>query len=247
MRGHILKQWTLIIVIFILFISPVFAESSEETSDDDTSYDELYNELAIKDSYSDKLFVTFNYGPTAAWLTRIIKQTGRSNFVLKDFLPGLYFNTELHNLWFFNPEVRVAVYYPLIATFNDVIQKQNTPLHIAMDFIAGARFKTEWNFLTFSGGPGLHVFFMTSDRWNYLNLGLAAAVGIEVAMSPGWTLLIDGFASIDNGNLGTNRDMEQFDVAYQYQTAVGVRYSKKKRNDTALFMPKEKPITKYDR
>ena len=39
-----------------------------------------------------KLFLAFEWGLSASWVTRIIQQTGRSNFVFQDFLPGLYFD-----------------------------------------------------------------------------------------------------------------------------------------------------------
>jgi len=231
------KQGVFITIIFILIINPVFSETTEELNNE---------ELDLKETIpSKKPYVSFNYGPTATWLTRIIKQENRSNFVLRDFLPGMYFTTELHNILYnskyhhFNPAVRLAVYYPLVSSFNYMPQKLKNPLNLGLDLFAGARYVYEWKFLSFSAGLGLHMFFMTSDRWYYVNLGAAVVAGVELAFSPGWSLLIDGFFSYDNANLGTNRLMEPFNNAYQYQTAIGVRYSKKKRNTSALFMPKK--------
>jgi len=86
-----------------------------------------------------------------------------------------------------------------------------------------------------NAGPALHMFFLNADRWNYFNLGAAAVVGIEAPLASRWTLLVDGYASIDNGNLGTNRQMEPFDIVWQYQVDIGFRYSKKKRNDASLI------------
>ena len=217
----------IITAVFILTVFPVFAETIDES-----------NKEAVVITNLNKPFITLNYGATASWLTRIIEQTGRSNFVLKDFLPGLFLNAEMQNISYFSPAIRAAAYYPLISSFNNMPQLPKTPLHFAVDLFAGMRFKKDWKFLTLSGGPGLHMLFMTADRWNYLNLGFAAAVGFELAITSKWSLLIDGFASIDNGNLGANKQMEPFDVTYQYQTAIGVRYSKKKRNNLALIMPK---------
>jgi len=217
----------IVTAVFILAASPVFAQSGESAI-----------ETTGDASDRKKLFVTFNYGPTASWLTRIINQTGRSNFVLKDFMPGLYFTTELQNLPLITPEVRLAVYYPLVSTFNRMEQVMSSPLRMALDLFSGVRFELQWLFFRFSGGPGLHVLYLSSERWHYVNLGFALTAGIEMALNPGWSLMIDGFASIDNGNLGSNQQMEPFNIVYQYQTSIGVRYSKKKRNETVLIKPK---------
>jgi len=219
-------QRGLIVTAFIMLsFLPLFADTKEEAS------------AALNVELENEFYMTFNYGASASWLTRIIDQSGRSNFVFNDFLPGLYFNAELQNVPHFTPAARIAAFYPLISTFNNVPQKSNTPLHFAIDLVAGIRFKMEWNIFRFSAGPGLHMFFMSADRWNYLNMGIAAAAGFELALTPGWTLLIDGFASLDNGNLGMNQRMEPFSITYQYQVCVGIRYSKKMVNSTALFMP----------
>ena len=229
--------------ILMFLASPVFAETFEEAAE---IFEEKFEEMVTLEipeeiNQNNRLFVTYKYGFTASWLTRIIYQTERSNFVLRDFLPGTYFTVELQNIPLITPEVRIAAYYPLSSTFNRMEQHPNTPLHIGADLFAGARMETGWNFIKVNGGLGLHMFFLTSDRWNYINLGLAAVVGIDFALSPGWTLLIDGFASFDNGNLGANQYMEPFNITYQYQTGIGVRYSGKKPNTSALFMPKNNP------
>jgi len=219
----------LIIVFLLLAAVPVFAQEEEAEI-----------EIEIETMYS--LYPTFSYGTTTSWLTRIINQTGRSNFVLRDFLPGLYFCAEMRDMpYIIIPSVRLAAYYPLISTFNHVPQKPNTPLHFAVDFFAGARFETGWNFISVNVGPGLHMLFLSSDRWNYFNLGLAAVAGIELALNSKWSLLLDGFASIDNGNLGGNKQMEPFDTVWQYQLAIGVRYNKVKQNNPALFQPEVYP------
>jgi len=192
---------------------------------------------------TDKIFFTFNQGATASWLTRVINQSERSNFVFRDFLPGLYFGAELRNIKYIVPMARLAAYYPLTSTFNYMPQKPVTPLHFAADMVIGARFEPfNMKYLRINAGPALHMFFLNADRWNYFNLGAAAVLGIEVPLVSRWTLLVDGYASIDNGNLGANRQMEPFDIVWQYQVDIGFRYSKKKENDTSLFArPKKLP------
>lgn len=183
-----------------------------------------------------KMFITFSQGATASWLTRIIKQTERSNFVFGDFLPGLYLNLELHNVEYVIPMLRLAAYYPLNSSFNRMPQDPKTPLHYSADLFTGLKFKLlNAKYLRLNAGPALHLFFLNSDRWNYFDLGIAAVLGVELPLSSRWTLLADGYASLDNGNLGGNRSMEPFDIVYQYQVDLGFRYSKRLMNDTFVF------------
>ena len=181
-------------------------------------------------------YLLFSEGATYSWLTRIIKQTGRSNFVFEDYLAGLYFRMDLHTPTNITPMLRIAALYPLISTFNQFPQKPKTPLHFGADMNLGVNFKIlEFAYFRLNAGPAAHLFFLNSDRWNYLNLGAAAFVGMELPISQRWTLICNGFASLDYGNLGGNRYMEPFDIAYQYQIDIGVRYSKKQINTTSLF------------
>jgi len=143
---------------------------------------------------------------------------------------------ELHNVRYITPVVRLSACYPLTSSFNHVPQKPNTPLHIGADLIAGIKFDIiNFKYFQFNAGPALHMLFLSADRWNYFNLGGAAVAGIEFSVNQNLTLLLDGYLSLDNGNLGSNRLMESFDIAYQYQAGIGVRYSRIKLNDTALF------------
>jgi len=240
-----------IIFISLIFLLIAYIVSAQELDEIESQIESQIEDIFLIDfspqsdaafqmdsaSRDDRLFPTFSYGAAAAWLTRIINQTERSNFVFRDFLPGLYFCAEMRNLPYIVPSLRLAAYYPLISTFNHVPQPSNTPLHYALDLFACARMEMEWKIITVSAGPGLHMFFLNSDRWNYLNLGLGAAAGIEIAINPKWSLLFDGFASLDNGNLGGNKQMEPFDITWQYQLGFGMRYSKVKNNDSALFLP----------
>jgi len=176
-----------------------------------------------------KLFPLFSQGLSAAWLTRIINQTDRSNFVFRDFLPGLYFEVEIHILKYLTPALRAAVYYPLVSSFNLMPQKPKNPLHVGADFFAGLLFEKEiFQFMIVNGGLGLHLLFLNSDRWNYLGMGAAVFAGLEFLLNSRWSLLVEGFASLDNGNMGENRIMEPIDIAYQYQVDLGFRYSKKR-------------------
>jgi hypothetical protein len=187
-------------------------------------------------NFEDKPFFTFSYGAAASWLTRIVNQTDRSNFVFRDFMPGLYFGMELRKIRYVTPLIRLTAYYPVSSTFNMMPQKPNTPLHFGTDFYAGCSLGMSIKeIVRLYAGPALHMLFLNSDRWNYFNLGASAVAGVDIPLTPKWTLLVDGAASIDNGNLGANRTMEPFNTVFQYQIGLGCRYSKKMLNGRTLF------------
>ena len=186
-----------------------------------------------------KFALVFSEGLTASWLTRIIKQTERSNFVFKDFLPGLYFGVQTASFKPLNTLIRLAAFYPLSSSFNKIPQAPKSPLHFGIDFFGGADFEIFMlKYVRLNFSPGLHLFFLNSDRWNYLNLGIAGHLRLELPLTRSWTILLNGMASLDNGNLGANRLMEPFDIVYQYQVDAGIRYSKKISNAYSYLKPK---------
>jgi len=218
---------TFFILLSMTVSSAIFAQDADEFSD---FYQEADN------AGHPSFFLQYSEGAACSWVTRIIKQTGRSNFVFKDFLPGIYSRIDLHTTKKFIPMLRVAALYPLSSKFNNYPQEPKTPLHIGADMNLGVNFNIlEYNYFRLNSGPTLHMFFLTSDRWNYFNMGVSLFAGMELPLTKRWTLICSGYASFDNGNLGGNRDMEPFDVAYQYQVDFGVRYSKKQTNKTAVF------------
>ena len=217
------------ILLTLLFSVGIYANEVMAEGDE---YEEAVEETVSKK----QMLFLFSEGATISWLTRIINQTERSNFVLKDFLVGAYFRTEMVYFDLFKPMIRVAAYYPLISTFNDFPQEPKNPLQIGVDITAGVKFEVvEYNYVRVNVGPALHFLYLSSDRWNYFNLGAAAFLGVEVPVAERWTVVINGFASLDSGNLGGNSLMEPFDVTYQYQIDIGVRYSKKMANKTFVF------------
>lgn len=244
-------------VCVLLLCPPAHAQEQEEAPSAVDSYYTEYDDLVSAGSQSadsrtegsrqdGKIFVTYNWGASAAWLTRIINQTDRSNFVFKDFLPGLYLGAEFHNvIEYFTPSIRLAAYYPLTSTFNDMPQKPNTPLHFGVDMLAGAQIDLfDLGYFRLNAGPALHLLYMTSDRWNYINLGGAIVARAELPLTAKWTVLLGGAASIDSGNLGGNRRMEPFNTVLQYQVEIGARFSAKKLNPSTIFGNSAKPDSK---
>jgi hypothetical protein len=256
-----MKRLFLSSVISLLFLSTVTAVFSQEKDKSLNSekgkeaqyFDEednnLFSESDGKTVHSDAenkkqaFFFLFSEGAASSWLTRIIKQSERSNFVFKDFMLGIYTRVDMHIEDFITPMARLAVFYPLETTFNKYPQKPKTPLHIGMDMNLGVNFDIlDFPYFRLNAGPAFHLFFLNSDRWNYFELGMAAFTGMELLISERWTLVCGFFASLDNGNFGSNRDMEPFDIVYQYQVDIGVRYSKKLKNGKFLFPPGKKAL-----
>jgi hypothetical protein len=243
------------LLLFLLTTTAAFSQEKEKSlnpaQDGETKYfdeegENLFSESDGKTVHSaaenekQAFFFLFSEGAAFSWLTRIIKQSGRSNFVFQDFMLGLYSRVDMHTEKNITPMARLAVFYPLETTFNKFPQKPKSPLHIGMDMNLGVNFNIlEFPYFRLNAGPAFHLFFLNSDRWNYFELGMAAFTGMELPISECWTLICGFFASLDNGNLGANRNIEPFDIVYQYQVDIGVRYSKKLINGKSLFPPKE--------
>jgi len=236
-NGKISVGATVTAIIFLVF-APTAVVFAQETGFDINEDVETEGEKA-----QNLPFFLFSEGAASSWLTRITFQSERSNFVFEDFLIGLYFRADLENVKYVKPMMQLVFYYPTISTFNDFPQMPNTPLHFAVDLTTGLRFDIlDFKYFRLNFGPALHMFFLNTDRWNYFNLGAAAFLRMEVPLTRDWTFLAGGYASLDNGNLGANRQMEPFDIVYQYQIEAGVRYSKKISNRTFLFAKKPQTI-----
>lgn len=238
-----MKRFFLLAGYYLLYMSvtaTVFSQEDENIaypSEDDKA---VYS--ATEDERRPLVFL-LSEGATFSWLTRIIKQSERSNFVFKDSLPGMYFRADMLLTKFFTPMVRIAALYPLTSTFNQIPQEPITPLHYGADMNLGVNFNIlEFKYFRLNAGPAVHLFFLNSERWNYLDLGAAAFVGTELPLTQNWTIVCNGYASLDNGNLGGNRVMEPFDIVYQYQVDIGARYSKKQINRTSLFPGKQSEL-----
>ncbi len=229
----------LIITAFALFCTvPGFSQAGDITRlsiSSDTEGDIYKDFPEIKSKPS----VVFNEGLASAWVTRIVYQEDRSNFVFKDFLAGAYFSLKTVNMQPLNSMVRLAVYYPFTSTFNDFPQQKVKVIQYGIDLFAGVDFELNmWEYVRFNISPGFHFLYQTADRWDYINLGAAALVGVELPVSRRWTILINGIASLDSGNFGNNKTVEPYDMVYQYQLDIGVRYSKKTPNKYSYIKPK---------
>lgn len=223
-----MKKYNKFIILFICLISlcsSLFAVESK--SSDDVPIDEKTGFPVILN----KPFVVFDYGVTSSWITRIVKQTGRSNFVFDDFLLGAYVNMKTENMAPLDSMVRLSVFYPVSYKFNRVPQPPVNMLNFAVDLFAAPVVNLSfWNYVTFDLGAGLHCLYQHGDRWHYVDLGLGTMARVNMPVARRWSVFVDGLFSLDYGNLGTNRRMEPYDVVWQYQLSVGFRYSKRAPN-----------------
>jgi hypothetical protein len=241
-------------LLFLLAAAAVFSQEKDESKNPAQGSEAKYFDEESENLFSESdgetvhpaedkqqaFFFLFSEGAAFSWLTRIIRQSGRSNFVFKDSMLGVYSRVDMHIDNNITPMARLAVFYPFETTFNKYPQKPKTPLHIGMDMNLGVNFDIfDFSYFRLNAGPAFHLFFLNSDRWNYFELGITAFTGMELPITERWTLVCGFFASLDNGNFGANRDMEPFDIVYQYQVDIGVRYSKKLKNGKSLFPPKE--------
>lgn len=234
------KKIFLFLLVF-LFSSLIFAQETDEVN---PVQEEIQEEVQVENTEDinpktgfpnirEKPFVIFDYGLSCSWVNRVVNQEdfGRSNFNYQDFLVGAYVTMQTMHMKPLNSMVRLAGYYPMSFTFNDVPQVSKAILRGSADLFAGILFELDmWNYVRINLAPGLHVFYQYSDRFNFVHVGGAALANIELPIAKHWTIKLDGIASIDYGNFGSNKNIEVYDVCWQYQLDLGFRYSKKAPN-----------------
>ncbi len=213
--------------------SDIVMENIDENTDISTQTSEEINPKTGFPAIQEKPFVIFDYGFSASWVNRVIFQEsyGRSNFNFQDFLVGAYISMQTKHMQPLNSIIRITGYYPLSFTFNDVPQVSKAILRGSADLFAGILLELDmWNYIRINISPGVHVFYQYTDRFNYVHLGGAILANMELPIAKHWTIKFDGIASLDYANLGSNKNIENYDVCWQYQLDLGFRYSKKAKN-----------------
>lgn len=214
-----MKKLLLFATLFSLFVG-AFAKTAKTPKND-------------KDAFG----IVNNGGVAWASVTRIQKQSNVSNFVWNDKMAGLYYECQSYNLKNFSEWLqlnfmgRMAFYYPYRFYFRDVRQFPAQMLVMSMDFFTAPciTFSIK-DYVRLNLEPGLHLKYQKSDKFKYWNLGPGVKLDVELPLSPRWTILLGGMFSWDNGNLGSNRDIRNFDYVWEYQCQFGVRYSKHHKN-----------------
>lgn len=184
-----------------------------------------------------KFGLLHNWGVSWASITRIQKQSGRSNFVWEDQLIGAYYEMTTSNFLVFGPYVNVDLfarngfYYPYAYTFNKIKQVTTQTLLYNFDLFTGVKLSMNfWDWVTVSAKPGFHLLYQLHDKWHYVHVGAGLGLEAEMPISSRWSFNIGGIWTWDNPNIGSNRRMRPFDFSWEYQAQLGFRYSTKKLN-----------------
>lgn len=235
---------TLILALLALSTSVFAQEAIGETESADTNetVQTQENELQANETDSseesaafpaitNKPFVIFNEGVTYSQITRIINQDkySRSNFVWQNHLIGLSLEMQTVNIKPVDSLLRLGLYYPFYYTFNGMEQPAKQPILYAFDLFWGPFFQTDmWKYVFINFGIGPHFLYQLSDEYHHVELGGAVLLGIELPIARRWTIISNGLASLDYGNLGSNKYIQPYNIVYNYQVELGVRYSRKK-------------------
>lgn len=192
-----------------------------------------------------------NWGVAWGSITRIQTQSGRSNFVWNDKLVGAYYELTTNNFLVMGRHINVnvfarhAVFYPYAYTFNKVKQETVQTILYGIDFFTGVKLSLSlWDWVNVSVKPGAHLYYQLHDKWHYFHIGAGLGLEAEMPISSRWSFNVGGMWTWDNANLGTNKKMQPYDFAWQYQAQLGFRYSKKKLNPKSFIPYRPRPPKK---
>ena len=176
------------------------------------------------------LYLDVDYGLELTKVQRVIIKEGRSNFVFNDTLVGAYCTAKLTGFKFLNPMLKASALMGMGSTFNNMKFTTST-FNWGADLFAGIDGRINfWDYLYLNIAPGFHLLYQDADRFNYLNLGIAGYLSVELPIAYHWTIAVGGQASYDWGNFGNNSLLETYDHVWQAGVNVGIRYSGKHVN-----------------
>lgn len=174
----------------------------------------------------------FDEGISYCQVTRVEKLEDRSNFVRENMMIGAYFSTQTVGLPVADLQLDISAYYPFYQAFNGMEQHPRNVVNYALDsYLALKKDYKELKYVILTGSLGMHYMYQLTDEWHMNYLGLGLTTGIELPVSEGWTIVNRNFFSYDNANLGPNKTMQRFRASYQYHINLGVRYSRRVRNE----------------
>lgn len=211
-----------LIFIFLIFITiSLFAQTN------DGEKRNPFSQLFSNPNFS----LTYNEGLSYAQITRIEILDNRSNFVRENFLAGAFFNIKTDNLSFVDFVFQIDAYYPFYQAFNGMRQFPKNMISYAFDGYLGALFSYDkFKYVLFDFSLGMHYMYHLTDEYHMNYLGLGTLNTIELPLTKGWSIVNNYFFSYDNANLGSNKNIQKFDAAYQYHIDLGVRYTRKAQN-----------------
>lgn len=216
-----MKRSLLILTILMIFSGYVFAQ--EEVAE---------TEEPAQTPESNFIRFTFDEGVSFVQVTRVEKLTDRSNFVRENMMIGPYFTVKALGLPVADLQLDISAYYPLYQAFNGMKQQPKNVLNYAIDtYLAMNGTMKRFKYFLLTGSIGMHYMYQLTDEWHMNYLGLGISTGIEFPLSAGWTIVNRNYFSYDNANLGSNKTIQPFYASYQYHINLGVRYSRRVRNE----------------
>lgn len=166
------------------------------------------------------------------------KQNDRSNFAWQNYFVGACLTLQAENIKYINPMFRIAAYYPFYNTFNGMQQFPKQTILYAFDVFTGPAFKTNIKeYIRFTLTPGIHYMYQLSDEYHLNYIGGGISAGIELPVARHWSILNNGTITLDYANSGTNKDIQNFDISYQYQAS---DTAKKAITEGLIFIKSEK-------
>lgn len=225
-----MKKLILIFTSLFLFALQGWSQA-ESAAENSTVSSENINPKTGFPMIKEKPFVAFDEGLSFATVTRLEKQSGRSNYVWNDHLIGAYFAMQTDNMRPCNSIIKISAYYPYKHYFNNMEQFAKQTVLYAFDLFAGPIIEADmWKYVGLKFGAGLHYMYQLSDEYHYHYVGLGILTGIELPVAHRWTILLNGSFNLDYPNLGTNGGIQPLDLSWQYHFDLGVRYSRKMTN-----------------
>ena len=175
---------------------------------------------------------TFDEGISYAQVTRVESLEDRSNFVRENMMIGAYFTTRTVGLPLVDLQLDISAYYPFYQAFNGMEQHARNVLNYAFDSYFAAYYNYDYfKYFIFTGSLGMHYMYQLTDEWHMNYLGLGITLGFELPISQGWTIVNRNLVTLDNPNLGPNKNIQKFDGCYSYHINLGVRYSRRVHNE----------------
>ncbi|MCI6545060.1 MAG: hypothetical protein MSH22_08685 [Spirochaetia bacterium] len=165
------------------------------------------------------------------------RQNDLSNFVWQNYFVGACLTLQAENIRYINPMFRIAAYYPFYNTFNGMQQFPKQTILYAFDVFTGPAFKTNIKDIRFTLTPEIHYMYQLSDEYHLNYLGGGISAGIEHPVARHWSILNNGKITFDYANSGTNKDIQNFDISYQYQAS---DTAKKAITEGLIFIKSEK-------
>jgi len=218
----------LFFIVFAFLANQIFSQELQDTQENKEI--EKIEEIE-KVEVGNKPNIFFDEGIALACVNRLQEQEERSNFNWKDSLIGAYFTVHINDFFTFDVLSRTEVFYPFLHTFNgmEVFSKQT--ILYAFDELVGIDYKLKkFKYFTLNVVPGVHLMYQLTDEYHLFYFGGGLIIGAELPIAKNWTLLADGTFTCDYPNLGSNSLVQPFYFSWQWQTSLGVRYSKKKQN-----------------